>query len=114
MKLRCSPFLTTVAGAVALALCSGALAAEKKPKATGTIKDLENREITIDRAAPTSSRLVASSPDSSRKSSPQRARMSRPRSMLPVASLMPMICGWAASRSTVSGSRSQAVRDGTL
>ena len=54
MKLRCSPFLTTVAGAVALALCSGALAAEKKPKATGTIKDLENREITIDRAAPTS------------------------------------------------------------
>ncbi len=62
--------------------------------------------------APISSRQLASSPESSRKSSPQRSRISRPRAMLPVASLMPMICGWPERRSTVSGSRSQAVREG--
>ncbi len=57
---------------------------------------------------------VASSPDSSTKSSPHSRRMTLGRAMSEVASLMPAMLGSLASRATVSLDMSTLVRAGTL
>ena len=57
---------------------------------------------------------VASSPEYTSKSSLQLLMISRARSILPVASLIPIILSICARRATVSGIMSTAVRPGTL
>ena len=57
---------------------------------------------------------VKSSPDSSASRSPHSSSSSTARLMLPVASLIAATSGRSHSRFTVSGSRSNPVRPGTL
>ena len=56
----------------------------------------------------------ASSPEYMRKSSERMCAMSAAKSTDPLASLMPMMLGCAASRSTLAALSAQPVRPGTL
>jgi TolA-binding protein len=53
MKMRAMPMKVLVVATLAIASVSLSVAADKKPKPTGTIKDLESRTIQIDRDPPT-------------------------------------------------------------
>ena len=59
-------------------------------------------------------RAVESSPEYSAKSGSSSATSSRTRSRSGLASFSPTMFGTSASRATVAGSRSTAVRPGTL
>ena len=53
MKKRAVPMKSLIVAALTIASVGMSVAAEKKPKSTGTIKDLESRTIQIDRDPPT-------------------------------------------------------------
>ncbi len=75
---------------------------------------LADTEMTPCAPAPIHSMAVASSPDSTANSGGQTASNSRRRFKSALASFKATICGWRARRATVAGSRSTAVRLGTL